>query len=75
MGKLQDRLPQFVRDALRWHVDTSELTNFLSKEIEGFITLQVLPQVARNICEAEVVVSEHAQLESRVNLVGGAYHG
>lgn len=75
MNTLRDRLPQFVGEALRWHVDTTELTKFLSAEIERFSVQEVLPQVARNICDAEVVMSEPVRTANFDILSGGHSHG
>jgi hypothetical protein len=75
MGKLRDRLPQFVGEALRWHIDTTELTKFLSAEIERFSAQEILPQVARNICGAEVAMSEHVLTASVDTLSGAHGHG
>ena len=72
---LRDRLPQLVGEALRWHVDTSELTKFLSAEIERFSVQEILPQVARNICDAEVVMSDTVRTANADTLSGGHSHG
>lgn len=72
---LRDRLPQLVGEALRWHVDTSELAKFLSAEIERFAVQEILPQVARNICDAEVVISEPVQAANADTLSRGHSHG
>jgi len=72
---LRDRLPQLVGEALRWHVDTSELTKFLSAEIERFSVQEILPQVARNICDAEVVMSDTVRTANADTLSGGHSNG
>lgn len=75
MSTLRDRLPQFVGEALRWHIDTTELTKFLSAEIERFSAQEILPQVARNICNAEVAMSEHVLPASVDTFSEGHIHG